>query len=166
MTFKWPLRIASVVCLLIAFWDFSSKLPGLEQVFNSSKVVELENAQATTFSPPRGTPRIQLVDSTKKIYVVDCLTNSRLCDAGLDKSDLLVKGRLVKLQHDFYWPVEAVYASGELVGQHKSQLLYEIFRDRDSQFYKIWLALSLAFLGFSIWFGSRSMFTEAKIAPK
>jgi len=139
-------------------WNFFSALPDPAKVFNSSNALEVRNLQATTFTPPRGTPRIRLIGSTKKAYVIDCLTHAQLCDNVKMKSDILLKGQLLKLKGDFYWPIDAAFTSGRVLTKSESMMLYELFRERDGEFYRFWIALSAAFLTFSLWFGRRPLF--------
>jgi hypothetical protein len=142
----------------VGVWDFVVKSPDSGEVFGASNVITVKRLQALVFTPPRGTPRIKLVDSSRKIYVIDCLTHSQLCAEGGEASDVLLEGKLFKLNGQFYWLLEGSFASGRILKGSESAALYDIYSERDSQFYRFWIALSFALLIFSFWFGRRSMF--------
>jgi hypothetical protein len=158
MNFRWPLVFASFLCLIVGIWDFVVKPPDSDEIFGASNEIAVKRLQALVFTPPRGTPRIRLVDSTRKIYVIDCLTHTQLCSGVGEVSDVLSEGKLFKLNGQFYWPLEASFTSGRILDRSESAALYDIYRERDSQFYRFWIGLSFALLIFSFWFGRRSMF--------
>jgi hypothetical protein len=156
LTFGLPLLILSIICLSIALWQYLSEPFSVDQIFGDHKRVQSVEGGMSLFTPPRGTPRIMVTDSQKRIYFIDCLVNTSFCNKSAP--GLKVRMNIVNIEHDFYWPIDAKFEPGGFLDRERSIFLYQLYLERSQSLYKFWLALSLAFLIFSIWFRGRSLF--------
>jgi hypothetical protein len=158
LTFKVPMLVVAIVCAIVGLVDFFSKPLTIDEVFNLRPVLEVKGWMVV-YTPPRGTPRVQITSVAGKIYFVDCLVVRGFCDGRQAQRD--VDAELVRIKGRFYWPRVAVYRPGGELQQDESKVLYELYAEREVSFYRFWLALAFSFVLFSFWFGDRPLFKKS-----
>jgi hypothetical protein len=157
-TLKVPMLVVAIVCAIVGLFDFASKPLTVDEVFGLKQRLEVKGWMVV-YTPPRGTPRVQITSAEGKIYFIECLVARGFCD-GL-QAKRFVEAELLKIKGRFYWPRVAIYRPGGELGQDESKVLYELYAERDGSLYRFWLALAFAFVLFSFWFGDRPLLKKS-----
>jgi hypothetical protein len=156
-TLRYPLLAFSLIFLLIGIWKHQNQPESEKEVFTNSPEITYIEGSATIYTPPRGTPRILITDQLGERYFIDCLVNPDFCIHTTRPQSTTISAQLIKLKNNAYWPLRARFSNGKILGPEESQIIYEIFNERESSFYKFWLAISAALAIFSFWFGKRPL---------
>ena len=160
MTFRWPLIFFALLSFITGVWQYFDTPPQWFEIYGKEPKTLKISGYATMYTPPRGVPRIKIInDEQKKIIFLDCLIANEVCSKGANAKPIRVEATVVRVKHDFYWPIEAQFSFDKLYSLDltNSKLLFDIYSEREHGFYKFWLLLSLALAVFSIWFGRRAL---------
>jgi hypothetical protein len=120
---------------------------------------------ATTYTPPRGTQRLQINAADGAIFFVDCLLAPDLCSGG-KLAPVAATGTLTRIENNFYWPITLRLGAQRTVSEQDSRLAYELYRSRDASLYRFWIALSVALAALAVWFGKRPLLSSASFHSK
>ena len=160
MTFRWPLIFFALLSFITGVWQYFDTPPQWFEIYGTEPKTLKISGYANTYTTPRGVPRIKIInDEQKKIIFLDCLIANEVCARGTNAKPIRVEATVVRVKHDFYWPIEAQFSFDKLYSLDltNSKLLFEIYSEREHGFYKVWLLISLALAGFSLWFGKRAL---------
>jgi len=157
MTLRPVFLLFMVLSLAGALFLWSRDMPRAKAVFDpSNKFIQI-SAAAGAYSP-KGKKVVRLVTKTGAEYFTDCLAMNFVCDeaAGIR---LPVEVTAYRLSSRLIWPISASINARTVLTPESSQLLYELYAEREGASYRFPLALAAAFAVFSIWFGKRPAFS-------
>ncbi len=157
-TFFWPLIFFSFLCAITGGAQYLSKPINAQEIFkNSNNTIEIRG-NVSVYDKSRGSKKIRVVGQRGESYYFDCLVYVDLCNR-TDPEERLLNSTAVKIASDLYWPKSATFLHRKISAE-ESELIYELYLERDAGFYKLWLALAAALAGFAIWFRNRPLLGE------
>lgn len=159
MTFRWPLIFFALLSFTTGVWQYLDTPPQWFEIYGKESKTLKISGYANMYTTSRGVPRIKIINDEKKIIFLDCLIAHEVCSRDVNAKPIRVEATVVRVEHDFYWPIEAHFPVDQRLNldSTNSKFLFDIYREREYGSYKFWLLLSIALAGFSIWFGKRSL---------
>ncbi|WP_134940892.1 MULTISPECIES: hypothetical protein [Ralstonia solanacearum species complex] len=157
-TFFWPLLVFSFFCAAMGGIDYFQKPITPQELFqNSSNTIEIRG-RVSVYDKSRGLKKLRIIGQRGESYYFDCLIYVDLCSQ-TNPEEQLLSSTAVKIASDLYWPKTAIFLHRK-ISTAESELIYELYLERDAGFYKLWLALAAALAGFAFWFRNRPLLGE------
>ncbi|MEF9387620.1 hypothetical protein V4890_18615 [Ralstonia solanacearum species complex bacterium KE056] len=157
-TFFWPLIFFSFLCAITGCFQYFKEPITAQEIFkNSNNTIDIRG-NVSVYEKSRGIKKIRVVGQRGESYYFDCLLYVELCSR-TDPEEQLLSSTAVKIASNLYWPKNATFLHKK-ISTEESEIIYELYLEREASFYKFWIALAAALAGFSIWFRNRPLLLE------